>query len=347
MRILYLLLLLTILHHSGLSQIPAGYYDNAQGLTGQALRSVLHDIIDNHSAKPYGDIDQYFPMTDKKSNGKVWDIYSYRFSGAQPYEYTYGVHECDAGLQYNSEGDCFNKEHIWPQSYFNSAAVPRADLHQLYPTDGWVNNKRANFPFGEVSSVSWTSQNGTKLGTGTAYPGYTGKVFEPLDSFKGDIARSLFYTATRYYSEASGWSSWPMADGIELSTAAIQLLLSWHRLDPVSAKELDRNNKIYSIQNNRNPYIDHPELAECVWAASCTPLSLQEQDARLVYRYSQNVLQLPFVASEISVTNTLGQRVHQVSDKAALSLEDLEPELYVVTVKKDRETYTIKIQVLK
>ncbi len=327
------------------AQIPAGYYDSAEGLTGQPLRAALHNIIDDHTSIPYGDIDQHFPATDKKANGKVWDIYSYVFSGSQPYEYTYGVHECDAGLQYNSEGDCFNKEHIWPQSYFNSQPIPRSDLHHLFPTDGWVNNKRSNFPFGEVSSVDWTSDNGSKVGSSTDYVGYSGKVFEPLDSFKGDVARAIFYTSTRYYTESSGWSAWTMSSGIDLTTDAADLLLSWHRMDSVSTKEIERNNAIYGIQGNRNPYIDYPELVECVWGGICTPLGVEDISTELDYIFSDRILQLPFQAEEILVINTLGKVVHHKTSSSQISVDGVAPGLYVFLVREGEKSYRFKQQV--
>ncbi len=342
MRFIILSAIQFLLLSSVCAQIPAGYYDSANGLQGVALKSALHQIIDDHTSIPYSDIDQYFPQTDKKTNGKVWDMYSYSFSGTQPYEYSYGVHECDAGLQYNSEGDCFNKEHIWPQSYFNSQAVPRGDLHQVYPTDGWVNNKRSNFPFGNLTTVNWTSDNGSKVGTGATYSGYTGKMFEPLDSFKGDIARSIFYTSTRYYTEDASWDDWEMAAGADLSPDAITLLLQWHDSDPVSAKEIDRNNKIYTIQGNRNPYIDHPQLVDCVWGTNCQPLAIEEHSIEISYTVSNGILELPFQAEHISILNTIGQTVLTASNVSSISLTDLTHGIYVGRGQYDQQAFTIK-----
>ncbi len=342
MRLLTLSASLLVLSLNLLAQAPAGYYDNAKGLKGTALKSALHQIIKNHTSIPYGDIDQYFPQTDRKSNGKVWDMYSYVFSGSQPYEYTYGVHECDAGLQYNSEADCFNKEHIWPQSYFNSQAVPRSDLHHLYPTDGWVNNKRANYPYGYVSQVNWTSDNGSKVGASNDYAGYTGKVFEPIDSFKGDIARAIFYTATRYYTESSGWSDWAMADGSTLTDDAITLLLSWHHSDPVSTKEIDRNNKIYGIQNNRNPYIDHPGLVDCIWGADCEPLGMESLQPYLDYKLVDQVLQLSDEAEEVVILDSTGRTISQSSNISRLDLNKLGAGMYIILISNKDDNFVIK-----
>ena len=138
------------------------------------------------------------------------------------------------------------------------------DLFHIYPTDGYVNGKRDNYPYGEVGTASWTSLNGSKLGTSIT-PGYSSVVFEPIDAYKGDFARTYFYMATRYLGEDSNWPGSPMVNGSQPKSWALQLLHSWHQDDPVSAKEIARNNAVYAIQNNRNPYIDHPEFVEIVW----------------------------------------------------------------------------------
>ena len=166
---------------------------------------------------------------------------------------------------YNGEGDCYNREHSWPQSWFNEQTTPRSDLHHIFPTDGYVNNKRANYPFGEVRSASWTSQNGSKLGT-CKTSGYSGTVFEPIDEYKGDFARALMYMSVRYYTEDGSWGSSDMTTKAELKPWAIQMLMRWNEQDPVSQKEIDRNNAIYDdYQHNRNPFIDHPEYARMIW----------------------------------------------------------------------------------
>ncbi|OFY71803.1 MAG: hypothetical protein A2265_01200, partial [Bacteroidetes bacterium RIFOXYA12_FULL_33_9] len=165
---------------------------------------------------------------------------------------------------YNSENDCYNREHSWPQSWFDESSPMVSDLFHVYPTDGYVNGKRANYPYGEVNSPNWTSMNGSKLGT-CSYPGYTGIVFEPIDAYKGDFARTYFYMSTRYYGEDAGWTGSPMVNGAELEPWAMKMMLEWSDADPVSQKEIDRNNAVYGIQNNRNPFIDHPEYAMEIW----------------------------------------------------------------------------------
>ena len=169
---------------------------------------------------------------------------------------------------YNGEGDCYNREHSWPQSWFNNDGTARTDLHHIFPTDGYVNNKRGNYPFGEVRTASWTSQNGSKLGT-CKTSGYSGTVFEPIDEYKGDLARALMYMSVRYYTEDGSWASSDMTHKAEILPWAINMLMRWNEQDPVSQKEIHRNNAIYDdYQHNRNPFIDHPEYARMIWDPS-------------------------------------------------------------------------------
>ena len=244
------------------AQEPAGYYNSAAGLEGVALQQALHNIIDGHTAISYSALWNSYQNTDKKPNGKVWDMYSDVPGGTPPYQYTFFSDQCG---NYNSEGDCYNREHSFPRSWFGGAVAPmNTDLFQVYPTDGYVNGKRDNYPYGEVGTASWTSLNGSKLGTSIT-PGYSGVVFEPIDAYKGDFARTYFYMATRYLGEDNNWPGSPMVNGSQPKSWALQLLHNWHIDDPVSEKEIARNNAVYAIQHNRNPYIDHPEFVEIVW----------------------------------------------------------------------------------
>ena len=241
---------------------PANYYNSANGLTGNQLKVALHNIIKGHTSISYSQLWNAFWSTDNKGNGVVWDMYSDRPNGNPPYTYYLGQDQCG---NYNSEGDCYNREHSWPQSWFNEQTVPRSDLHHIFPTDGFVNGKRANYPLGEVRSATWTSQNGSKLGT-CKTPGYSGTVFEPIDEYKGDFARALMYMSVRYYSEDGSWSSSDMTNKSEIKKWAIDMLLRWNEQDPVSEKEKERNEVIYNdYQHNRNPFVDHPEYARMIW----------------------------------------------------------------------------------
>jgi endonuclease I len=256
----------------------AQYYAAALGKNGPILKTVLHNIIKGHNSLLYQDLWAAFENTDAKSNGKVWDMYTDIPNGIPNFIFSFGTNQCG---NYSGEGDCFNREHSWPKEYFggDNSYPMYSDLHHLFATDGWVNNKHAAFPFGMVNSSTYTSSNGTKLGTGSTYPGYSNKIFEPNDAYKGDFARAYFYMSTRYESEDATWQNWEMANGAELTPAAVNLLLLWHNNDPVSQKEIDRNEAVFLLQGNRNPFIDYPQFADCIWGTSdCIALAINENE---------------------------------------------------------------------
>jgi len=264
------------------AQIPPGYYDPASGKTGVALQAALHTIIKGHTVISYAGLWTAYYTTDDKPNGKVWDMYSDipdgTPNGNPPYSYTFGTNQCG---NYSGEGDCYNREHSWPKSWFNDTPPMNSDIFHIYPTDGKVNGMRDNYPYGTVSAPSWTSENGSKLGTCT-WPGYTGTVFEPRDEYKGDFARSYFYMSTRYYTEDAGWAGSPATTGSQLKPWALQLMLHWSTIDPVSQKEIDRNNTVYGMQHNRNPFIDHPEFAGQIWGNTVGVQDMNAMDFQLV-----------------------------------------------------------------
>ena len=255
---------------AGIAQIPPGYYDSATG-TNYTLKTQLYNIIKGHTDNGYGGLYTTYQSSDVdhfyENDGTVLDMYSEKPSATDPYNYSTGsTQRCG---NYSAEGDCYNREHIIPQSSFNSSAPMVSDAHFITPTDGKVNGQRSNYPHGTVGSTTWTSLNGSKLGS-SSVAGYSGTVFEPIDEFKGDIARMYFYFATRYENTVSGYA-YPMFNGSSnqvFTTAFLNMLLAWNSQDPVSAREIERNNAIYTFQNNRNPYIDHPEYVQQVWNPS-------------------------------------------------------------------------------
>ena len=256
MKSILLILIINIYSLTIFSQIPPGYYDSATGIE-DVLRGQLESIIDNHNSQSYASLWTHFQSTDVRADGKVWDMYSSCM-------FTFVTDQCG---EYGGECDCYNREHSFPGSWFSNASPMNTDLFHLYPTDGYVNGIRSNYAFGETDSPTYTSSNGSMRGP-CSYPGYTGIIFEPIDEYKGDFARSYFYMATRYYSQFSGFSS-PMQSGDNYATWAKAMLLEWHDLDPVSQKEIDRNEEVYDIQGNRNPYIDHPEWGCLVFGFDC------------------------------------------------------------------------------
>ncbi len=251
---------------------PANYYNTVNTQRNAALKTVLYNKILGHTSVSYTPgVWNAYSTTDRQPNGKVWDIYSTRFDVVSPYEYTMVTNQCG---NYSTEGDCYNREHSFPQSWFNSSSPMVTDVHHLFASDGKVNGVRNNYPFGSVSSATFTSLYGGRLGTGSNF-GYSGTVFEPINEYKGDIARAQLYMATRYENLIAGWINNGTANDVLAGNSYpaydlwyINLLLSWHNLDPVSDKEIKRNDAIYAIQNNRNPFIDSPQFVQRIWGGS-------------------------------------------------------------------------------
>ena len=248
------------------------YYRAADGKKGAELKTALCKIIYDRDeggdlSTAYKALWTHFQTTDKKDNGKVWDMYS----NYREFEF---VTDQDKGSGGNKEGEYYNREHSWPNSWFGAKIMPMyTDLHHMYPTDKMVNGKRGNNPFGETNGETFKSANDfSKLGKCT-YPGYNGTVFEPNDLYKGDFARTYFYMVTCYEEKLPDWyanysESQPTLDGNTypgLSSWQLEMLMKWAKNDPVSEKEINRNNAVYGIQKNRNPFIDYPELERFIW----------------------------------------------------------------------------------
>lgn len=265
--------LLSFAFINAIAQAPAGYYNAAAGLTGPSLKTALKGIITaNHQDKGYGGLWTAYYTTDRDLNtnfendGSILDIYSENPNGTDPYNYTVGTNQCGT---YVNEGKCYNREHIIPQSLFSKASPMVADIHFIRPTDGKVNGMRSDYPFGKVGSASFTSQNGSKVGNSVT-PGYGGTVFEPIDAFKGDVARMIFYFVTRYEDKLSGFSSGDMLGSTTypgLTPWALTQYLQWNAMDPVSPEEINRNNAAFTFQGNRNPFIDNPAYVDLIWGS--------------------------------------------------------------------------------
>ncbi len=237
---------------------PAGYYKTLDGKSGQALKTAVRDITVKHTVLSYGSLWNYFPATDRYTDNpsRVWDMYSdnvYYFNGTKSV----------SGM---------NKEHSLPKSWWGGYGPEDGynaytDLNHLYPSDEPANLAKLHYPLGEVSSTSFN--NGcSKVGAPkSGQGGGSATVFEPDDRYKGDFARTYFYMAATYGSDYTWKYTWMMSNSSwqSLNQWAISMLLRWHRADPVSEKERLRNDAVQRSQNNRNPFIDNPELVEYIW----------------------------------------------------------------------------------
>ncbi len=241
----------------GKSEIPSGYYSSCEGLSKSALKSALYDKIKNHTRISYGSGTSKtwgaFWYTDLRSDGTWWDIYT----------------DDKVSASEGSAGSGMNIEHTMPKSWWGGTKNDAyCDIVHLMPVNGTVNSRRSNYPYAEVASESWSNER-SKLGSPkSGQGGGSSTVFEPDDEYKGDLARTYFYMATCYQN-----LTWVKNGEYTLETGtyptlkdwAIEMFLEWHRNDPVSQKELDRNEGVYLKQGNRNPFIDHPDMVEHIW----------------------------------------------------------------------------------
>lgn len=337
------------------SDIPEGYYATATA-NGQALKTALFHIINDHQQQTYASLWHHFQTTDATFNGKVWDIYSDIPCQPPPYLYTF-VEDQDRGTDGNAEGQVFNREHSMPLSWYNgSASDPMfTDLFHIYPVDKWVNNFRGNLAYGEVDTPLATTLNGGKRGINSV-PGNNATVFEPIDAYKGDLARTFLYMVTRYEDQVESWTY--SQEGLQMLDPggwqgyhpwAIDMLLRWHKEDPVSQKEIRRNNAVYQIQGNRNPFIDHPEFAERIWGEATSSDHDIHQTIVSVYpnpAYNRLFVSAPGKIDAVSLFSLCGNRILSLGKSQSpvtIELAGLIPGIYIIKVLSHQDLYQQKV----
>jgi len=266
-----------------------GYYQNASGKKGTDLKNALSTIISTgYTAKSYGDLWTAYKTGDIRTDGTgaIWDIYSDIPNGKAPYLYQPVQNQCGS---YSGEASCYNREHTIPKSWFKKASPMVSDYLHILPTDGYVNGRRSNYPYGEVGTTTWTSKNGSKLGSAKSILGYTGTVFEPIDAYKGDIARIYFYFVTRYADELKKYDNTGKTEEVFNANAygldkwVVDMFLRWSKNDPVSQKEITRNIEAEKFQHNRNPYVDHPEFIDMIWGSTATKSTTKKAGFTYIY----------------------------------------------------------------
>lgn len=299
--------------------VPSGYYSTCENKSGATLLTALNQKISAHTTVSYKALLDLYKTSDVRPNGKIWDMYSTK--------------EWNAGEtcgNYSYVGDCYNREHSFPKSWFDDASPMYSDAFHIYPTDGKVNGQRGNYPYGECSGgTTLASHNGVralgKLGKST-FPGYSGTVFEPDDEYKGDFARSYFYMIACYNDRITGWKSDMLAGNKYpgLSTWAVNLLLKWHRQDPVSDKEKNRNEVVYGQQRNRNPFIDYPDLAEHIWGTmQDTPWSSAGQaNPAITLPVNGSTVDFGYTAINHPVSRQISLKGENIAQTVTLSVND-------------------------
>lgn len=241
------------------ADMPRDYYpDNIEGRNRGDLKTELHKLIKEHVRIQYGANGTWvvFRQSDIRPDGSIWDMYS----GTVRYFPATGSHRD------------MNIEHSVPKSWWGDdypySVDASFDLHHLVPADADANSAKSNYALGEVDGVASYDNGYTRIGKATGMPF---NVFEPHDEYKGDFARMYMYFVTCYQDYtwvSAGPNMFTTGTYPTLNNYSQALLLKWHRQDPVSKKEIDRNNAVYSFQYNRNPFIDYPQLAEYIWGDS-------------------------------------------------------------------------------
>lgn len=273
------------------AQAPANYYNTVDTSTAASLRSTLHAVIDDHTRYPYtsGGTDTWDILKDAdedpSNNSRILDVYR------------------NASYAKASGGNSnYNREHVWPNSYgfpTNSGTnYPYTDCHQLFLCDISHNGARDRRPF-DIGNGGWneytTVSNGGLGGGSGVYPGNSNwrttsnspGGWQVWSDRKGDIARALFYVDIRYEGGNNGSSGAAepdlrLTDNLSLITQSatgnnlltaymgkLSVLMQWHLQDPVDPKEMARNNAVFSYQGNRNPFIDNPTWADCIYSNQC------------------------------------------------------------------------------
>ncbi|RXM51357.1 MULTISPECIES: endonuclease [unclassified Chryseobacterium] len=355
------------------AQAPAGYYNGTAGLTGYALKSKLHDIISEKNINWHydgiqlfyaqTDLDKYYDH-DATNTEFLLDIYSEKPLETDAYEYK--VNQLVAGT--SMEGMGYNKEHMMPQSTFTTLLVDTnktisdypmfSDLNFIIPADARINQLRRNYPYGIGNSTNhYNFTNGSRISNAAIpnYP-YKGRVYEPIDEFKGDIARSLLYFAVRYEGKLSSFNTaystsatiTPLTDQCPLDGTEeraidlpyIEMLKQWSAADPVSQREIDRNNAIYAIQNNRNPFIDHPEWVNMIWSETPDAIAPSAPGSLATTQQNAYFINLNWTASP--ETDVLGYKIYvngsttpiATTKNTSISIDHLNPSTtYTFTVK--------------
>lgn len=227
---------------------PDGYYDDANGKSGEELKSALHNIIDDHTEISYSNVWDALRETDEDPSNpnNVLLLYTGRSQGKN---------------ENGGNADDWNREHVWAKSHgdFGTSMGPGTDLHHLRPTDASVNSSRSNLDFDEGGTEHEEAAGNY----------YDSDSWEPRDSVKGDVARMLFYMDVRYEGD-SGELDLELNNQVNNGSAPyhgkLSVLLEWHEEDPVDDFERRRNDIIYNdYQHNRNPFIDHPEWVAEIW----------------------------------------------------------------------------------
>lgn len=339
MKGFYIISLLVFCLATGFAQIPPGYYEDAEGLKGEALKTALHNIIDNHTEYSYNDLrDFILRETDEDPDNSNNVILLY--TGRSQHKDTFG-----------GGADDWNREHVWAKSHGDFGNTPPCgtDAHHIRPTDASVNSARGNKDF-DNGGVEHSEAQGNY---------YTSSTWEPRDAVKGDVARMIFYMEVRYEG-GSGELDLEVVDYVNTSPepehGKYSTLYEWHQQDPPDAFEINRNEVIYSYQGNRNPFIDHPEFLINIYEPTIGTQENTSTNQIVVFpNPTSDFISISNISSdlknwEISITNMYGQKVRNGIgyDNASMNNIDvsyLPNGIYILSLINENKIIAGKFQV--
>ncbi len=320
-------------------QIPPGYYDDATGLTGEELKTALHNIIKNHTEYPYSQTDELLMETDEDPNNSNNVILLYK--GTSQAKSTFGGGSND-----------WNREHVWAKSHgdFGDSPPCGTDLHHMKPEDASVNSDRGNKDF----------DNG-----GIQHPEATGCYYdddswEPRDEVKGDVARMIFYMSVRYEGD-NGEPDLEVVDWVnsapEPEHGKFSALYQWHQDDPPDEFEMNRNEVIYSYQNNRNPFIDHPEFLILIYDPNNAVNDTYYNSLKIYPNPARDNISIiaPLIMyskSNLIILNVYGQVVYNClincqNSNIGLDVSALSKGVYFLLLKNENQVLSSRFEIIR
>ncbi len=289
-------------------QVPAGYYDDAIGKTGDELKAALHQIIDDHVEYSYSDLRDFILLEsdeDPDNSNNVILLYS-GFSRGKD--------------EFGGSNGQWNREHVWAKSHggFDNVPPEGTDAHHIRPSDVMINNVRGNLDF----------DNGGSPVNGAPGCKKDDNSFEPHDDFKGDVARMIFYMAVRYEG-GNGELDLEVVDMVNTTPnpehGKLSTLMDWHAMDPPDDFEENRNEVVFDYQENRNPFIDYPEFVEDIWG---DPAGLDDRSKNSLICFPNPFADKTYVncdkeAINFSVLSMDGRMIIEGSSRQGKTLIDL------------------------
>ena len=334
-------LFLLVLASNICAQVPVGYYDRAQDLSGEELKVALHAIIKGHTKFPY-----------TAAGTDVWDILKETDKDpANPENVIllYTGWSVNAAQEYN-EGKGWTREQIWASSHggFTTGKGPGTDVHHIRPVDHSVNSARNNKDFDNGGSLYTDGDGPTECYSDA-------DSWEPRDAVKGDIARMLFYMAVRYEGE-NDEPDLELLD--EVNTAQytepgkgyhgkLSALLDWHQLDPVDSFEIRRNEVIFTYQNNRNPFIDHPGFAQKIWTITGTE-NIEATQFRIFPNPASDFLCIEWFSEQPALGSLISAdgvtvMAFPVSGTTRIKVSEQAPGLCFLKITAQKQVFTEKV----